>query len=362
MRQGRPRGSLVAVVASLALLVGCSVGVVEDCDCGDPRCARPVCAQDDGAVSDTVDATDEQDTSPADVLPRTDVTDDRPIAHDAAAMDAPAMDASTMDASAMDAPAMDVPVVDVVTLDAPVADTPVRDTSVPEAAVPDVPPPDSGPAAPPVLSLLGNNDLDFWYVPTITNTDASQTLRLTAVVSGVGRFFANGGNHVVLALNPEGGAGGNDPHCGPIVRRGANLFTNARGFIFFAGDNDVRAEHWNGTASPGLAQVPNGTSAVFRPAQEDTLHIRITVGYRTGVLANTMRIEIRRGDNLGGDLLFSGIQPGWGWDWRGTHRACIGMIAGGFRSPNDTGCVETRVSRSAPAAELTVVSAQLQTY
>lgn len=179
---------------------------------------------------------------------------------------------------------------------------------------------------------------------------------------GWGGFFANGGNHVVFALNPEGGAGGNDPHCGPIVRRGANLFTNARGFIFFAGDNDVRAEHWNGTASPGLAQVPNGTSAVFRPAQEDTLHIRITVGYRTGVLANTMRIEIRRGDNLGGDLLFSGIQPGWGWDWRGTHRACIGMIAGGFRSPNDTGCVETRVSRSAPAAELTVVSAQLQTY
>ena len=349
--------SLVGLAASLTLLLGCSVGVVEDCACGDPRCARPVCAQDDGAVTDTAAATDAGDGSSADVLPRQDVADDRPPPQDAPAMDAPAMDAP-----ATDAPATDAPTMDVAATDSPITDAPPRDTSVPEASVPDVPPPDSGPAAPPVLSLLGNNDLDFWYVPTITNTDASQTLRLTAVVSGVGRFFANGGNHVVFALNPEGGAGGNDPHCGTVVRRGDNLFTNARGFILFAGDNDVRAEHWNGTASPGVAQVPNGTSSVFRAAQEDTLHIRITVGYRTGVLANTMRIEIRRGDNLGGDLLFSGIQPGWGWDWRGTHRACIGMIAGGFRSPNETGCVEMRVSRSAPAAELTLVSAQLQTY
>lgn len=292
---------------------------------------------------DVTDASGAPDASRSDPLVPSDVARDTPALQDLPAVDVPAMDVPAVDVPAVDVPAVDVPAVDVPAVDVPAMDV--------------------GTAAPPTLSLLGNNDLDFWCLPRVANSDPSQTLRLTAVVSGVGRFFTNGGNHIVFAVNTQGGAGGSDPHCGMIVRRGTNLFTNARGFIVFAGDNDVRAEHWNGTASPGIAQVRNAASGgVFRPSIEDTIHVRATVGYRTGVWANTMRIEIRRGDSVSGELLFSGTQEGWGWDWSGVHSACIGIIAGGFRSPNETRCVEELASRSAPGAGLPIVSAQLQTF
>ena len=361
MRLGLPRRSMIGLATSVALLIGCSVGVVELCACGEPGCARSECASEDGAMV-VADAGGASDASSSDALLRPDIASDTPMLADAPVMDASVMDAPVMDAPVMDVPVVDIPVVDVPMVDVPMVDVPVVDIPVVDARVVDAPVTDVGTAAPPEISLLGNNDLDFWCLPRITNADPSQTLRMTVVVSGVGRFFSSGGNHLVFAVNTEGGAGGSDPHCGPIIRRGTNLFTNARGFIFFAGDNDVRAEHWNGTSSPGVAEVRNGASVVFRPSVEDTLHIRITVGYRTGVLANTMRIDIRRGDNLGGELLFSGIQEGWGWNWSGEHRACIGAIAGGFRSPNETRCAEELVSRSAPSARLPIVSAQLQTF
>ena len=199
---------------------------------------------------------------------------------------------------------------------------------------------------------LAFNDLDFCYLPRAAGSAPSHCADFLCTVDA-SRFFSNGGHHIVFALDCEGGQGGYNPHCGPILRHGKNLWSAARGFIIF-GDGAVMAEGWNGTAMPALAVIANTVGAGFDPVRHPVFTLRITAGYRRGAFANSMRIEIRLGESAKGALLFAGGIDGaeWGWSWRGGSKAAMGGIAAGFVPPVATGCVEELLPRSAPHAAL----------
>ena len=199
---------------------------------------------------------------------------------------------------------------------------------------------------------LTPNDLDFCYLPRVASSVPSHGSELVCTADA-SRFFANGGHHIVFALDCEGGQGSYNPHCGPIFRYGKNLWAAARGFIVF-GDGVVMAEGWNGTAMPALATIANTSGSVFDPGQHPVFTLRIVAGYRRGALANRMGVEIRAGGSAEGALLFAGgIEgPEWGGDWTGGSKAAMGGIASGFVPPAATGCVEELLPRSAPHAVL----------
>jgi len=201
---------------------------------------------------------------------------------------------------------------------------------------------------------LALNDLDFCYLPRVASSVPTHCSELVCTVDS-SLFFANGGHHMVFALDCEGGQGIYNPHCGPIHRYGKNLWSAARGFIVF-GDGVVMAEGWNGTAMPALAVVSNMVEDVFDPAKCPVFTLRIVAGYRAGIWANSMQIEIRAGETAQGTILFAGsiAGPDWGMDWRGSSKSAIGGIASGFVPPGSTGCVELRVPRSAPDAAIRV--------
>lgn len=198
---------------------------------------------------------------------------------------------------------------------------------------------------------LAQNDLDFYYLPAKTSSVATAYNDLICTVD-TSAFFSNGADHVAFAVDCQGVQGSNNPHCGPILRRGSNLWANARGFIVF-GNGTVLAEQWNSTFSPGLSSpLPNSAGGTFNPATTPVFTVRIKGGYRAGIWANTMTIEIRQGTSLFGTLLFSASVP-WGWDWTGSHLAAIAGIGGavnGFVRPVDTGCVEQLLPRGAASA------------
>lgn len=201
------------------------------------------------------------------------------------------------------------------------------------------------PSAPTSLSLA-LNDLDFYFLPT--ETSASEGYNDVICALDATSYYSNGGDHIAFALDCNGAQGSNNPHCGPIYRNGGNLWANGRGFIIF-GNGTVMAEQWNSTSSPGLTTISNTSGATFNPASTPTFTVRIKAGYRSGVWANTMTIEIREGSSFFGTVLFTG-SIGWGWDWTGSHTVAIAGIAGGFVSPNSTGCSEVLVPRTAPSA------------
>lgn len=202
-------------------------------------------------------------------------------------------------------------------------------------------------AVPERLSLAVN-DLDFYQLPDATSTHdtAYNDLRVTVDAS---QFFGQGGDHLVFALDLQGGQGSGNPHCGPIVRHDANLWATARGFILRA-NGQVQAELWNGTAAPGIVDVVNQSGAIFDPAATPVFTVRIRAGYQRGPWAQRMHIAIFAGDSIYGPKVFEGQSIGWLWDWSGTHRAAIGAIAMGFVAPAQTGCVEQLAPRSAPGA------------
>lgn len=215
-------------------------------------------------------------------------------------------------------------------------------------------------AGAPTQLSLATNSLDFVYTPTVTSTSSSVSndMRVTVDTSA---FYVNGGNHVAFALDCQGVQGSNNPHCGPILRRGENLWANARGFIIF-GDGTVWAEQWNSTFSPGFkTDMVNTSGVAFSPAANPVFTVRIRAGYRTGVWANTMRLDVYAGTTIFGTLLYSGIASGWGWDWTGSHLASLAAIASDFVKPADTGCVEEIVPRGAASAVVGFSNLQLFT-
>ena len=212
----------------------------------------------------------------------------------------------------------------------------------------------------PTQIQLTPNDLDFYYLPVRSSLAATRHNDLVCTVD-CSRLFVNGAHHVVFALDGTGGQGSYNPHCGPIIRHGKNLWSEARGFIFFA-DGVVEAERWNGTAMPVLQPVHNVSGGTFDLAAHPIVTVRIRAGYRAGTYADRMHINIHQGITIDGPVLFEGevTGAGWGWDWTGTHNAAIGAIAMGFVPPSETGCVEELLPRSAPDAVLPFVGFKLR--
>lgn len=191
---------------------------------------------------------------------------------------------------------------------------------------------------------LQHNDLDFRYLPAATSVHIPAVAMLRAVVDAT-HFFSRAGHHFILALDCWGAQGSNNPHCGPVVRHGEDLFETARGLIVL-GDGTVVAETWNGTFSPGLQPIANTTGVPFDPCAESVLSLHITAAYAAGGMA----VEILRG--LVGPVLFRGAVASPPQAWAGSTRACVGGIAMGFVPPADTGCVEQLLARSAADARL----------
>lgn len=194
---------------------------------------------------------------------------------------------------------------------------------------------------------LATNDLDFRYLPEKHKAEAPDYAELRAVVD-ISRFYSKGGHHVVFAMDCEGEQGSNNPHCGPILRRGENLFATARGVIVL-GDGTVMFEGWNGTFSPDLIPIVNQQPGVFDPSAHRCLTVRVRCHYAGGV-----SVRIRSG--IAGPVVFEGDLPTPPVPWPGHMRSCIAGIALGFVPPKDTGCVEQIQPRSAPDAELGVVA------
>ena len=186
----------------------------------------------------------------------------------------------------------------------------------------------------PILSgtlRLNLNDLDFQMYPTQYSSQV-EAIRFKATVNSA-NFFQSGGNHIVFGVTPKGGQGSNNPHCGPVIRNGVNLWSLARGFIVY-GDGTIKAEFWNGTASPGIADV-----GFFDRATYPIFTMVITAGFRSGPYAETMAFKIHAGASDSGLLIAEGSVP-WGWEWTGDYGAGLGAIGNTFQGPTPPTCVE----------------------
>lgn len=211
------------------------------------------------------------------------------------------------------------------------------------------PPPPPPPPAPTQLTLVRNN-LDHYITDATYSTSSSSYIDIICTVD-TSNFFSKGADHMVLAFDMAGGQGSNNPHCGPIIRNGKNMWGTARGFIIF-GDGTVKAERWNGTFSPGIGDITNIAGTSFNPGSVHThFTVRIKAGYESGPYANTMQIQIFDGTATSGPRRFEG-SINWSQAWTGIHQFCVGAIANGFVPPSETGCVETTASGSAALATL----------
>ena len=109
----------------------------------------------------------------------------------------------------------------------------------------------------PTQIQLTPNDLDFYCLPERSSLAATRHNDLVCTVD-CSRLFVNGAHHVVFALDGTGGQGSYNPHCGPIIRHGKNLWSEARVFIFFA-DGVVEAERWNVSRVARILGIPRNT-------------------------------------------------------------------------------------------------------
>lgn len=190
---------------------------------------------------------------------------------------------------------------------------------------------------------LRENDLDFRYLPALAQASVPRYAELRAVID-VSRFFNRGADHVVFALDCDGGQGSNNPHCGPVIRDGENLFATARGVVV-AADGAVVMEIWNGTSSPGLIAFDNTLKERFDPRDHTCLNVRVRCHYAGGV-----EVRIRKG--VAGKVLFEGFVQTAPHAWTGQMKACLGGIALGFVAPQETNCVEQLHPRNAAKAKL----------
>lgn len=200
----------------------------------------------------------------------------------------------------------------------------------------------------PYTLTMARNDLDFIYAADVQHNGGTY-LKLNFVIS-FDDFFSAGADHIPICLNAEI----TDPHtihCGTITRNGRNLFSYGRGFLIAPGADQVFAEHWNGTSSPGIEAVPNVGGVGFNPAVNSQVRVSITAGLRSGPHANKMLIKISKMDYS--QTLFSGSID-WGWDPSDSYLAAIGGIGTDFVSTNDTGCVERSGAGANPTASATI--------
>lgn len=211
---------------------------------------------------------------------------------------------------------------------------------------------------PPTQLSLAQNDLDFYYYPTpVTSSVNTTTIEMICVVDS-SSFYSNATSgsldHIAFCIDATGEQGTSNPHCGPIIRNGRNLWSTGRGFILWQ-DGSVMAEEWNGTFSPGLS----ASLGSFSWAANPSVRVQIIAGYRAGPWANEMRIVVRNSSTY--ITLLDATVP-WGWDWSGNHTGAIAAIGNGFVKPVDTGCVENLSARADYLATVPFSSFTMATY
>jgi hypothetical protein len=204
----------------------------------------------------------------------------------------------------------------------------------------------SAPIAPSSLTMDRNN-LDFYFLPdqTSISNQVSLDVRVTVTTDYFFNLATGAFDHIAIAMDCAGEAGGNNPHCGPIYRNGRNIWVTGRGF-FITRSSGVWSEIWNGTSSPVINQITNTSGQTFNPVS-GTYTIRIRAGYRAGPFANLMTITITNGYSIFDPVVFQG-SAGIGWDWTGNHRVAMAIIASGSVGPNPgNGCTEPSTPGSA---------------
>lgn len=217
------------------------------------------------------------------------------------------------------------------------------------------------------ISFLNNNDLDFVYSgpPTAAITPEQHVEFICTVDAS--NFFANGADHMVFVLDTESEQGFNNPHCGPIIRNGQNMWGYARGVVV-TGTGVINAERWNGTFSPVIGAFTKTAGAGWTATTaKTTWTIRINAGYRTSAQYSTrMRVRIYAGTSTAGALWYDG-QTAEAGAWQcpralPERKFAIAGIGMGFVKPSDTGCVEEKVSRANAAAVLQYSNWSLNNY
>ena len=182
------------------------------------------------------------------------------------------------------------------------------------------------------LSLLGGElTATAGTAGSVTSVDVSGG---TTGISFTGGPVTHNGT-----ITMTGTLGSSNPHCGPIIRNGVNLFSTARGFLI-SRNNGVFSEIWNGTASPVVAPLANTSGQVFTPLT-GTYTLRLRAGYSTGSFyENRMYIQISAGTSIYDPVVFSASAP-ITRPYTGSHRLMIGAISDGFVGANPgNGCTE----------------------
>lgn len=212
-------------------------------------------------------------------------------------------------------------------------------------------PPPWVPPNPYTINLI-RNDLDFVYSTTIQDTGAYKA-RLEFYVT-FDDFFTAGGDHIAFGVNARTP---NLVHCGPIIRNGQEFFGTGRGGFIRAGSNQVYLEGWNNTASPYVYLLTNDGGAGFNPATNTYVRVKLDCNYSDHPTFPN-RTDLYIYDATAGTTLFQATHTdtAMGSNHIATSKAVVGGIALGFISPNDTGCVETTASGSAPNASATITN------
>ena len=205
---------------------------------------------------------------------------------------------------------------------------------------------------------LNQNDLDFWYSPTIAHTEVPTQVEYQMAVD-CSEFFVNDGDHLVFSLDCEPSddpANPHKPHTGPIYRHGRDMYSTGRGAIVFD-DGSVRTEEWNGTFSPVLYDITNVSGNIFDPLVDKIWTFKMTYNYgSTG-----MSVTIRRGIGDMGLVLFQGTYATPAKPWTGRTRALIGGIGPNFVSPASTGDIEDLSPKLSPNAAFFVTGWTVRT-
>jgi hypothetical protein len=222
---------------------------------------------------------------------------------------------------------------------------------------------DSSTAATVTSLTMNRNNLDFYFFPQTVaiSSDGYVDYRVQVTTSNFFNFATNPSDHLVFAFDAAGGQGSGNPHCGPIIRNGRNLYSTARGFLISRNGN-VMIERWNGTANPDVLQVTNTSGASFNPLT-GTYFIRIRAGYPGSfAYANLMTITITK-DNLGGEVVFQGSATGFNFPNTGSTQGIIGAIALPYDGATpQNGCTESTAPGSAYGGSVPFSNFQIVGY
>ena len=204
---------------------------------------------------------------------------------------------------------------------------------------------------------LVTNDLDFVYCPAIKHTAVPDSVRYS-IVFDCTQFFTNNGGHLVFSLDNEPS---NDPlaphkpHCGPILRRGYDMYSFGRGAIIH-GDGRVETEEWTGGA-PILYPITNTGGTGYNPMTNPVGTFIMNYRYATG----GMDVKVYKGVGATGTPMFSGSYTTPAKPWIGRTRAAFGAIGWGFVPPADTGCIEEVLPRASANAKCAFTGFHVQT-